>query len=202
MEKIYNVVLTGGTCGGKSQGIDYVVPRLRSMGYKVITIPETAKQLHDEGLEHEVMPVDLFQEILFERQLEKENTARKGAKYYAEKRPVVILHDRGLFDGNAYMDDKAFKEMAAAHGVNYKDIPERYDMAFHMVSASIGAEQYFNLDNPSRTENLKFAKKLEMRTLEVGKNYRNRVIIDNSTTFEWKLNRLYQTMLTMLREMK
>lgn len=67
---------------------------------------------------------------------------------------VVVLIDRGLLDGSAYVDqdtwDSVLDEMNS-NQVKLRD--ERYDGVLHMVTAADGAEEFYaSLSNEARYE--------------------------------------------------
>ena len=72
MKKIFNFVLTGGPCGGKSTAINKIYQDLSERGYKVLIVPETATELINSGITVNFVGSVRFQEILFYKQLKKE----------------------------------------------------------------------------------------------------------------------------------
>ena len=68
MKKIFNFVLTGGPCGGKSTAINKIYQDLSERGYKVLIVPETATELINSGITVNFVGSVRFQEILFYKQ--------------------------------------------------------------------------------------------------------------------------------------
>jgi len=73
-----------------------------------------------------------------------------------KKKRTILLCDRGLMDGKAYMSDELWKKMIKASGLNEDEIRDRYfifsfnlryDAVIHMVTAADGAEKYYCLSN-------------------------------------------------------
>ena len=75
---------------------------------------------------------------------------------YVRNRVAVILCDRGLMDGKAYMEAETWEKMLRTYGIHEKDMRDnRYDAVFHLITAADGAAKYYNLDtNHARTETI------------------------------------------------
>lgn len=57
------------------------------------------------------------------------------------KKKTIILCDRGLMDGSAYVDQEEWGALLKSNDLNevlMRD--DRYDLVIHLVSAAIGAE--------------------------------------------------------------
>ena len=66
---------------------------------------------------------------------------------------AVVLTDRGLMDGSAYMKAESWQALLDEKGlseVNLRD--KRYDAVIHLVTAADGAAEYYNLGNAARYE--------------------------------------------------
>ena len=66
---------------------------------------------------------------------------------------AVVLTDRGLMDGSAYMKAESWQALLDEKGlseINLRD--KRYDSVIHLVTAADGAEEYYNLGNAARYE--------------------------------------------------
>ena len=182
-------VITGGPCAGKTTAINIVKEELEKNGFKVIIVPETATELINSGICPWELETQTFQSILISRLFNKSETVRKAAEKMKED--VIIIYDRGLLDAKAYMEDNLFEEELKKYNVNEKMINESYDCVFHLVTAAEGAEAFYTLqNNEARKETIDEARVLDKRTLECWSNHKNLKIIDNSTDFENKINRL------------
>jgi hypothetical protein len=78
---------------------------------------------------------------------------------------VVLLCDRGLMDGSAYLSKKLWDQMLFDFNVNEVHIREmRYHGVLHLVTAADGAEEYFTLaNNSARSESIPDAINLDKR---------------------------------------
>ena len=74
--------------------------------------------------------------------------------------PIVILCDRGLMDGSAYVEERAWQALLDETGLNPIIMRDRrYDAVIHMVTAANGAEEFFdNTTNEARYESVDEAK--------------------------------------------
>ena len=69
-------------------------------------------------------------------------------------------------------------------------------MVLHLVTAADGAESFYTLENnAARSESKEEAIELDRRTLNAWINHTNLHIIDNSTNFDDKINRIINTIL-------
>jgi len=69
------------------------------------------------------------------------------------KQEAVILTDRGLMDGCAYMKPECWQTLMDEKGwseVTLRD--RRYDGVIHLVTAANGAPEFYNLGNVARYE--------------------------------------------------
>lgn len=69
------------------------------------------------------------------------------------RQEAVILTDRGLMDGSAYMKPENWQTLLDEKGWNEVTLRDRrYDAVIHLVTAADGATDYYNLDNAARYE--------------------------------------------------
>ncbi|KNC76168.1 hypothetical protein SARC_11322, partial [Sphaeroforma arctica JP610] len=112
--------------------------------------------------------------------------ARNGNK------PAVLLCDRGLMDGSAYISEMLWKNVLQKFGYNNVMLrDERYDLIFYLVTAADGAEAHYTLENNmTRTEGLVAAKELDTKLQHAWIGHPHLHIFDNSTDFEGKMRRI------------
>lgn len=167
-----SVVLTGGPCAGKT----YIISKLKQITNYLI-VPEVATLLFSQGFKTPKKITKAwqyrFQKAIIAKQLELENKIK----------PVnVVVLDRGILDGAAYIDG-GVKEFCRKFNLNEEDVLKRYDVVIHLVSlAQSNPKEYERLktSNPHRFETLEMAKETEKRTLEAWKNHPNRYILDGT----------------------
>lgn len=199
--KISKIVLTGGPCAGKTTALSWISNYFTKIGYGVLFVPETATELITNG----VAPwtcgtVCDFQMLNLKLQKYKEKTFEKAAKTMDNEK-ILIVCDRGMLDSKAYMKEIDFKKILK--DLKTTEIKERdsYDAIFHLVSAAKGKEEAYTLsNNTARTESLEEAKKLDDKIISAWTGHPHFRIIDNSTDFEEKLEKLLKEISAFLGE--
>ncbi|MBQ3273828.1 MAG: ATP-binding protein [Christensenellaceae bacterium] len=178
------IVLSGGPCSGKTSALETVGEYFAEKGLKVGTVPETATELINEGLCPMGETAVAFHVELIKRQILKED---------ALSALDLIICDRGAVDIKAYLTDGEFQEVLAAAGYAEDELRSRYFAVYHMVTAAIGAEEAYSLDNNgARSETLEYAREVEARTRKVWEGHTRYHVIDNSTDFDGKTKRLIE----------
>ena len=203
---LVRIVITGGPCSGKSSALSRAVDELNGLGYQILLMPETATSLISRGISPATCQTPLgYQKIQMYFQMEKEKTYAMAAEEIsrAQKKPILIVYDRGMMDNKAYISDEDFLQVMEDLGVSEEECISWYDAVFHLDTAAKGAEEYYSSDNNrSRTETAEEAIKVDDCTLHAWDGHPNRVIIDNSTGFEEKMNRLYDGIREALLELQ
>lgn len=192
---VNRLVLTGGPCGGKTSAIPFLEEKLTALGYKVIILPEAASELVNSGIKFNDLPVNDFQDLVMKRIIYYEEQAKKFADFYQQD--VIILEDRGLLDNKAYMPYDDFIKVLAKNGYTEKEAKDSYDAVFHLVTAALGAEEFYKLDG-TRHETPEEARELDLKNLQAWLHHPKHTIIDNSTNFDEKMNRLLNKILEIV----
>ena len=82
----------------------------------------------------------MFQKSLMKLQVALEDSFIEIGKLAAHGSDVVILIDRGLMDGSAYVSRSSWQALMDDMGVSMVQIRDnRYDAVIHMVTAADGA---------------------------------------------------------------
>ena len=154
-------------------------------GTKVYCVPEAATLLVTGGLEWKNADTSEktveYQLALLRTQIALEDQFFSIAQ--ATGKPALIVCDRGTMDGRAYTTEAQFNEILRKGGFTLSSLrDERYDAVMFLVSAAIGAESHYNLDNPARFEDVAGAEKadLHLRTMYIG--HPRLKLIDNSSS--------------------
>jgi CYTH domain-containing protein/thymidylate kinase len=190
---IYRIVLTGGPCGGKSTAMAHISDRLQSLGFRVYRVPEAATLFITGGFSPWLMAGE--ERIAFEGNLVRTKIALEDAFYAiakASKQPSVIICDRGTMDTSAYLPRETWDIVMDEFMWNVVDLRDkRYDAVIHLVTAAIGAEKYYTTENnTARTESLEQARDLDFKILNAWVGHPRIRIIDNSTDFKGKIQRV------------
>jgi len=197
---VYKIVLTGGPCGGKTTSLARLSPFLRERGFEVITCPEAFSILVTNGMPFDYLGAVegmsvVVQDTVMDMQIGLEDGFERVLR--ARGKPGVLLCDRGLMDGSAYMGQKEWDRLLEKRDVQcVSELREgRYNAVFHLVTAAEGAEQFYTLENNAvRTETPELAKELDHMTRNAWVGHPNLKIFDNSTNFEKKMQRVVEEM--------
>ena len=199
--KINKIVLTGGPCAGKTTALTWISNYFSKRGYTVLFVPETATELIANGVAPWTCKTNYeYQTFQIRLQKIKEQIFDDAAKTMKNNK-ILIVCDRGVLDNNAYMKDVEFKRILKEFGTNEIQERDSYDAVFHLVSAAKGKEDVYTLsNNVARTENLEEARNLDDRIISAWTGHPHFRIIDNSTEFEEKLERLLKEIALFLGE--
>jgi predicted ATPase len=186
--KVYRICLTGGPCAGKSTMLSAMQAKLpQRTGFRVMCVPEAATLLVTGGMQWDSSITVAQQSALLRTQLALED--QFYALAVASGVPTIIVSDRGTMDGRAFCTDAQFQEILRSIGGTIDALRDRYDAVLHMVTAANGAEEFYNLDNPARYEDLDGARASDLRLQEMYVGHPMFRLLDNSTTFEDKIER-------------
>lgn len=190
------VCLTGGPCGGKSTSISRLEKALSERGYRVFVVPETATELINGG----IVPKNLsFQKKVFELQLTKERVYEEAAAEWGSEN-TVILCDRGIMDQLAYISRAELLGIAKGYGLSESDIMARYDAVYHLVTAADGTDCYTTENNHARYETAEEAVEKDGKTVSAWTGHPHLRVIDNSTDFDEKVQRVIDEVFHLLGE--
>lgn len=206
MENIKKIVLTGGPCGGKTTALSYVSEELKKMGVKVFQVPEIATMFISGGVPDivNISRTDYEKYLEIEKRMILAQIALEKEFYNLadifknEKR--VIIFDRGIMDMAAYMPKEHFEKIISEIGINAESIFGSYDGVIHLVTAADGAESFYTTkNNKARVEgSIEEARLADKKTLEAWAGHPRLKVIDNSTDFENKMQRLMNEMIELI----
>jgi len=110
-------------------------------------------------------------------------------------RNVLVICDRGAMDASAFIERDQWEEILRKNSWNEIDLRDnRYNHVVHMVSCAYGAESFYSLqDHSCRSEDLDLARDLDQKAAQAWVGHPYFDVIDNSTDFEMKLNRMIQS---------
>ena len=199
--KISKIVLTGGPCAGKTTALTWINNYFSKRGYTVLFVSETATELITNGVAPWTCKTNYeYQTFQIRLQKIKEQIFDDAAKSMKSDK-ILIVCDRGVLDNKAYMKDVEFKRVLKEFDTNEIKERDTYDAVFHLVSAAKGKEDAYTLaNNTARTEGIEEARKLDDRIISAWTGHPHFRIIDNSTDFEEKLERLLKEIASFLGE--
>lgn len=201
-KQIHKIVITGGPCAGKSTALAWIQAEYAKKGYTVIFVPESATELILAGISSVTLNSDIeFQSALLKNQLSKEKLFEEVARKMPNADKVLIVCDRGVMDGKAYIKPHEYEQMLKYLGLNEVELRDNYDAVFHLITTAIGAQEYYTLENnKARYESIDEAILSDKKTLQAWMGHPHLRVIDNSTDFEGKMRRLIQEISAFLGE--
>ena len=198
---IIKIVITGGPCAGKTTGMSRIQNEFSKLGYTVLFIPETATELINGGVSPFSCNSNVeFQKCLVKLQLEKECAFEQAARNMNSDK-ILIVCDRGLMDNKAYMNDLEFMQLCKELKTDEVTLRDRYDAAFHLVTAAKGASEFYTTENnTARTETPEQAAILDDKLIAAWTGHPHLRVIDNSSDFEHKMINLIAEIRSFLGE--
>jgi len=186
----HRIVLTGGPCGGKTTAMSRIAERLEGLGYRVFMVPETPTMLFQGGFSlHDVTPAQIvaLETVLLRTVMNTEDSFRDIAEVYGDD--TVFLCDRGMMDTKAYVSPEMWSTILSNLGQSEVQIrDQRYEAVIHMVTAAIGAEDFYTLaNNTARTETPEQARVLDKKTQDAWVGHPHLRVIDNHSDFDDKV---------------
>jgi thymidylate kinase len=201
------LVLTGGPCAGKTTALARLSEFLRSRQFNVFVVPEAATMLWSGGASVDMLATAAnriaFQSALMNIQIALEDQFSAAARMESARtgRPSIVICDRGLLDGKAYMDPHEWAHMLSINDIA-NDVPlrdARYHAVLHMVTAAKGAEAFYTLENNlTRTEDIATAASLDDKLQTCWSGHPRLRVFDNSTDFEGKMQRVVHSVSQLL----
>jgi len=189
------ICITGGPGGGKTTGLASIVEFLQDLGFYTIVAEEAFTYLKVHGL----LPADASksQPLIIKTTLELEEKAHREAEHAKAKglKPIIVC-DRGIPDGRGYSSQEEYVAALIENGIeSYIEARDgRYPTGvFHMLTAAKGAEEFYTTaNNVARHETPEQARLQDDRTMHAWIGTPHLRIVDNSTDFHGKLQRLKQ----------
>ena len=199
--KISKIVLTGGPCAGKTTALTWINNYFSKRGYTMLFVPETATELITNGVSPWTCGTNYdFQSCQIKLQKIKEEIFDNAARTMKGNK-ILIVCDRGLLDNKAYMKEAEFKRLMREFRTSEIKERDSYDAVFHLVSAAKGKEGVYTLaNNVARTESVEEARIIDDKIISAWTGHPHLRIIDNSTDFEEKLERLLKEITSFLGE--
>lgn len=194
-KRVYKIVLTGGPCGGKTTGQSRLCTFFENLGWKVFRVPETATVLLSGGVKFSDLTEKeayKFQENLIRTMIQIENTYFELGNSSTQN--CLIICDRGVMDASAYIAKDKWEKMLTTNNWNPIELRDnRYNQILHLVSAANGAEEFYSIeDHTCRSEGVGLARELDYKSAAAWVGHPYFDVIDNSTDFETKMNRMIE----------
>lgn len=180
--EIFHICLTGGPCAGKTTALEYISKYLKKKHIPFVTIPESATELILNRICYKPNFAYEFQTILLKDQLNKDEIASRYVELFFQKcNKCVIVHDRGIIDNKAYLNNKnEFTKLLTEHNLNEINVLDKYDLVLDLASLATCNSELYNLNNAARSEDLKTAQELDFKTSNAWVHHRNFRLINTS----------------------
>ncbi len=184
MKSMWKFVITGGPCGGKTSVIEALK---QEFSQRVIFVNEVATELLN------IFPVPgrdmaLSGEWLKSFQVAVYHTQKQAEAIWLSLSQCVMVCDRGLLDGAAYLGDKqAFCQLV---GASEQDMLASYDWIFHLESLAVACpDRYLALKagNPNRYESIDGAQKVDAALKEAWSGHANHLVLSGRDDLESKI---------------
>ena len=190
MSNITKIVITGGPCGGKSTALSKIEKHFTGLGYRVVFINETATEMITNGVAPWIGKNTDFQIALLSTQQHKEKLYADWVDKLNEDK-VLMVCDRATLDNKAYMTEEEFAVVLSKMNTNEIGLRDSYDAVFHLVTAANGAKEFYTTaNNEARTESAAEAVELDDKLISAWTGHPHLRVIDNSKSFEDKIQRL------------
>lgn len=202
---ISKIVVTGGPCAGKSTALSKITETFTKLGYEVLCVPESATELILGGVSAENLGTVLFQQSLLKLQLAQEKIFEDSAKQLeSQGKKVLIVCDRGIMDGKAYLKSEEFYGILGSLGLKEVQARDGYDAVFHLVTAANGAMEFYTLkNNAARSETAERACAVDNALISAWTGHPHlRIIKNGNGGFDEKMADLISEISTFLGEPK
>ncbi len=151
--RVHRIVITGGPCAGKTTAMAKLSLRLQNMGFDVFVVPEVATLTITGGAKpgnySKKQHRDWEVSVLKIQMALEDNFADIAEKCsLPEGRHAVLLMDRGTMDVLAYVGKDQFDDVLEEFNWTVPQLrDQRYEAVVHLVTAAIGAERFYTLEN-------------------------------------------------------
>lgn len=190
-KQITKIVITGGPCAGKSTAMTRIQNHFEKLGYSVVFITESATELILSGTNPHTLQSNYdFEQSILKLQLSKEKIFEETALNLKNDK-VLLVCDRGTLDCKTYLTQAEFDSILKNLNLTESKLRDDYDAVFHLITAALGAEEYYTLsNNKARFETPEEAIQKDKNLIKAWTGHPHLRIIDNSTDFDSKINRL------------
>lgn len=182
---INKIVLTGGSCAGKTECLKPLKEHFDKKGYSVYIVNEMATELILGGINPGKIGGNLFQDITVKMQLELEEAYTRAAKKSPNEKSLIIL-DRAPIDAMAYISLEEIQEIFRKYGTSYEQLLSQYDAVFCLETIAKKFPKMYCMNNKARQEDLENAISLDDRIRKFWCNHRNFNLIEATEEMDVK----------------
>lgn len=193
---LWEFVLTGGPCGGKTSILQLLIDRLRDLGYRVIVVPEAATIVlrNFPDIVH-IIENNPLRHVRIQRAMMRIIASLEHLLKItiSPDEKTVFIYDRHIPDAEAYMTKKAYMRALAKMGLDAERARDRFDGVLLLATAADGAEEFYSsANNAARYESPAQAREKDRLLRKAWTGAPRFAIIDNSTPFAEKMERAWK----------
>lgn len=198
-KKVFKIVLTGAPCGGKTDCMRFIAESFEKMGYRVICVNETAKELYDAGLTlNNDYEAALFNRAFIELQKYKEDLYT-NISYGLKDEKIIVLFDRGILDVAVFMGYQSFEDYSNEQGIDIDTLLAGYNAIIHLHTvAEYSFDVYNNSTNPVRKEKAEEAFSMDKQYTKLWNKFYEVKEVDAYEFFEDKIEKIKHIILGII----
>ena len=189
--RIFRVVLTGGPHAGKTKTYEAIRDHfMKRNDILFFGVPETASELMDNNILGKYLnTVYDFQDIVFQRQSSKEETAFLAAHKQITDKDILIVYDRGLIDNKAYFShQREFDKLINNYDKSEIVSVDCYDLVIDLITTAGTEYGYVMETNSSRLEDESTAIPLDVKTTQAWLLHENMILVKPKEYIEDKFS--------------
>lgn len=184
------IVITGGSCAGKSQTIKQVRNYFSNQGYNVYILNEIPTYLMQKGITSETIQKMEFMKLAIGTQIELEKNFEQAIRLSKNEKNILIL-DTSPIDSLKFINLDEFEQFAKIFKTSFRQILVSYDAVIHLEAvAKKFPNLYSNETNKLRNKNLEISVERDERLLKAYEEHPNRVVIECFEVFEDKIRKV------------
>lgn len=187
------ILLTGGTCAGKTDSLPFIKEYFSKQGYDVYIVNEIATMLILGGITAPKVGESNFQELLIKMQLETEKIYERAIELSINNKNLII-YDRGPIDAMMYLDRTELEKILNKFNTTYDRVLNNYDGIIHMETVAKGLPELYTFNNKARRDEGNDTINIDNKILEAYKTHPKRFIINSCEDFKDKIKKLIEKM--------
>ncbi|CDW74621.1 UNKNOWN [Stylonychia lemnae] len=181
-QALYKFCFTGGPCAGKTTALTHLSNVLDQFGFRVFCVPETATLFGKGGAMINMSEFTFDMKVKFQIQLMKTQIALEDNFLELAKnegKQAVILCDRGLMDGSAYVTPEQWQTVLDEQGwslfqlrdineARYEGIDQAIEVDKKLREAYLGHHKHYIIDNINTNFKVKIDRCVDVVTKLIG----------------------------------
>ena len=184
------IVITGGSCAGKSQTVKQVRNYFSNQGYNVYILNEIPTYLMQKGITSETIQKMEFMKLAIGTQIELEKNFEQAISLSKNEKNILIL-DTSPIDSLKFINLDEFEQFAKIFKTSFRQILASYDVVIHLEAvAKKFPNLYSNETNKLRNKNSEISVERDERLLKAYEEHPNRVVIECFEVFEDKIRKV------------